>query len=291
MSSAATGNGQARSRPLQPNADALALAEDMIQRDDVMRSIIQETLESGRQGQLTESGRTVCGTARRPLPPILRRFAQVTLPTCPVRVGGTWHTHITREQLLRSENSLPDWANVAFGVVDVSIVVGAEMSEVVVGSADRSVMVNELRQVLGTQVENVEDVIEAILDGQVQDPPSARARLRSQLRPLVFDVDTAFPDLAEEVRRSDVLATLSEIDPAHRRFTMVAACPMYGLFHPTIADATFDRFRKLARANVEDLKRAGRMILPPEDVDIRSQAWGTGIGFFVSQLLSDLLTP
>jgi hypothetical protein len=263
----------------------------MIQRDDVMRTIIQETLESGRQDQLTESGRTVCGTARRPLPPILRRFAQVTLPTCPARVGGTWHTHITREQLLRPENSLPDWANVAFGVVDVSIVVGAETSKVVVGSQDRSMMVNELRQVLGTQVESVEDVVEAILDGQVQDPTSARARLRSQLHPLVFEVDTGFPELAAEIQRTDVLATLAEIASPHRRFAMVAACPMYGLFHPTIADATFDRFRKLARANVEDLKRAGLMILPPEDVDIRSQAWGTGIGFFVSQLLSDLLTP
>lgn len=290
--SATVGNGSDAGQ-LRMNQDAHRLAQDMIQRDDVMWTVIQETLESGRQDNLTESGRTVCGTAKRPLPPILRRFAQVTLPTCPRTVGGTWHTHVTRDQLLNPENSLPDWANVAFGVIDVSIVVGAETSEVVVGSADRSVMQHELRQVLGVDVESVEEVVDAILNGKVQDPPAARARLRQQLHPLVFEVETAFPDLAEEVRTSEVLATMSAIAQGDRRSELVAACPMYDLAAARsrfAGDGPFDQFRALARANAEDISKVGKQVLPPENVDIRSQAWATGIGFFISQLLSDLVT-
>ena len=292
MSSAA-GNGSNTGR-LFPDQDAHRLAQDMIQRDEVMRTIIAETLESGRQGELTESGRTVCGTARRPLPPILRQFARVTLPTCPRTVGGTWHTHVTRDQLLHPENSLPDWANVAFGVIDVSIVVGAERSEVVIGSLDRSVMQHELRQVLGAEVGSVEEVVDVILKGEVGDPAAARARLRQQLNPLVFEVETAFPELTEEIRTADVLASLIEISLEDRRHAMVAACPMFddGARQPgTIADAaSFDQFRSLARANAEDISQLAKKALPPEDVDLRSQAWATGIGFFVSQMLADFLS-
>lgn len=274
---------------LHPDRDALALAEEMVQRDDVMRTIIQETLEAGRQGNLTESGRTVCGTAKRPLPPILRRFAQVTLPTCPRTVGGTWHTHVTRDQLLNPENSLPDWANVVFGVVDVSIVVGAEMSEVVVGSADRSTMQHELRQVLGVDVEDPEDVVDAILDGEVQDPPGARARLRRQLEPLVFEIETAYPELARDIRATDAVVQAV----LRGNLQMVAACPMYGPgVEPrlTAPGGTFFLFRELGERNARVLRRGAKRLLPPEDVDIRATAWGTAIGFFVSQALADVLT-
>lgn len=148
----------------------------------------------------------------------------MTLPTCPRTVGGTWHTHITRDQLLNPENSLPDWANVAFDVIDVSIVVGAETSEVVVGAADRSVMQHELRQVLGVDVESPEDVVDAVLDGEVQDPLMARARLRQQPDPLVFEIETAFPELARDIRASDAVVQTM----LRGSFEMVAACPMYG---------------------------------------------------------------
>lgn len=274
---------------LHPDRDALALAEEMVQRDDVMRTIIQETLESGRQGNLTESGRTVCGTAKRPLPPILRRFAQVTLPTCPRTVGGTWHTHITRDQLLNPENSLPDWANVVFGVVDVSIVVGAETSEVVVGSADRSAMQNELRQVLGVDVESPEDVVDAILDGEVQDPPGARARLRQQLEPLVFEIETAYPELARDIRATDAVVQAV----LRGNLQMVTACPMYGPGveqRLTAPGGPFFLFRELGELNAHVLRRSAKRLLPPDDVDIRATAWGTAIGFLVSKSLADILT-
>lgn len=261
----------------------------MVQRDDVMRTVIEETLESGRQGNLTESGRTVCGTAKRPLPPILRRFAQVTLPTCPRTVGGTWHTHITRDQLLNPENSLPDWANVVFGVVDVSIVVGAETSEVVVGSSDRSVMQHELRQVLGVDVGSPDVVVDAILDGEVQDPPMARPRLRQQLDPLVFEIDTSFPELARDIRSTEAVVQAV----LRGNLEMVAACPLYGPAverRLTAPGGPFFLFRELGERNARVLKECGKRLLPPEVVDIRATAWGTAIGFFVSNTLSDVLT-
>jgi len=289
--STAAGNGLDMSR-LSPDPDAHRLAQDMIQRDEVMRTIISETLESGRQGELTESGRSVCGTARQPLPPILRQFARVTLPACPRTVGGTWHSHVTRDQLLGPENSLPDWANVAFGVIDVSIVVGVERSEVVIGSSERSVMQHELQQVLGTEVRSVDEVVDVIMNGDVGDPATARARLRQQLKPLVFEVDTAFPDLAEEIR--DAFASLSSLDPVDERIAMVAACPMYGLqsreSRAVARLGSFGQFRSLARANAEDMRRLSKKALPPDDVDLRSQAWATGIGVFVSQMLAGFLS-
>jgi hypothetical protein len=261
----------------------------MIQRDEVMRTILEETLESGRQGNLTESGRTVCGTAKQPLPPILRRYAQVTLPTCPRTVGGTWHTHITRDQLINPENSLPDWANVVFGVIDVSIVVGAETSEVVVGSADRSKMQHELRQVLGVDVDSPEEVVEAIIDGEVQNPPMARVRLRQQLSPLVFEVETSFSDLARDIRSTDAVVQAM----LRGGLEMVAACPMYG---PTVEQylrapsGPFFLFRELGESNARVITKCAKRLLPPEDVDIRATAWGTAIGFLVSNALADLLT-
>lgn len=189
-------------RPLARDPAAADLLNTMIEQRDTMRTILEETLEAER-----ESGRTVCGRGGRLRGPLARFPSAVELnASCPLRTGGAWHSHT--HQLRSPEQSLPDTANVVFGNLDVSIVVGVDDSDTLVRAYDRSAMVTAFQDALGLEVTSTSAVVDAIKTGQIPDPPAARTRVRSRFGPLFSRRTTSFPDIA-----SRVPARLAEPDP------------------------------------------------------------------------------
>lgn len=158
-----------------PEADALAT--NMVEKTDLMATIVRETVEEG-----TESGRTACGKASSVRGPLARFPESIELAQCPRSVGGAWHTHPSNLQ--SPVNSLPDIANVMFGELDVSIVVGTQSADVVVAGADSDTMVREFQDAIGFEAGRPGDVVRGITSGEVTNPVDARQRVRSRLRPL-----------------------------------------------------------------------------------------------------------
>lgn len=270
---------------LEANADALDLAERMLERGDVRRDILSETLESAEAGGIQESGRAICGTSRTPMGPLSRGFSKVTLPTCPATVGGTWHTHITLDQFLNPENSLPDFANVAFGVVDVSIVAGAESSHVVVATADRSAMQEALIDELGVEVASPGDVAAAVLSGKVPDPPAVRRRLYSRLvEPIAFRVDTAEPSLAQRAQEIEFAMVVQR--EAFDAVSM-SGCVMYAM-HRTSRQSrmlrVIDDGRRI-QESVDDLVN----IVRESNISVTGQVITTAIGVTTGNIIERLL--
>lgn len=180
---------------LESDPEAAALAEHMVGRGDVMRTILDETLESAERGHLLESGRTACGRPGTLRLPLARFPRAVDLAECPpVQATGVWHTHATREQLLDGEHSLPDWGNIVFHDVAASMVVGLNTSELVVTAADREAMAERFRNVLGLDVRSSRGVNRALRRGEIGNPPGVRDRVRAEFAPLVRRVQTGLPD-------------------------------------------------------------------------------------------------
>jgi hypothetical protein len=183
---------------LSPDPEAKALAEEMMEADEVMRTILRETLDASSDGTITESGRTVCGGSRV-LGPINRFPTAVTLPTCPMNRGGTWHTHVTPDQLQRPTNSLPDTGNVVFGDLDVSTVVGTKSAHTIVRSTDQEAMKERFIDAVGIDVDGVAGVSRAAAAGEI-DPVAARQRVQSELSDLTFRTRTGFTGFREQVQ-------------------------------------------------------------------------------------------
>lgn len=172
----------------------------MIDRDGVQRTILEETLESEKDGQILESGRTMCNSQRDIKGPIKRFPRAVDLQQCPISGGGgAWHTHVTPDQLLNPENSLPDVSSVVFGQLDVIGVVGTESAEYVMASDDQRAMVREFRDAIGYDVSDQEELLTAVESGRI-NPRTARRRVRQRMRDLFVREDTGFDDLTEKVR-------------------------------------------------------------------------------------------
>lgn len=58
----------------------------------------------------------------------------------------------------------------------------------------------------------------------------------------------------------------------------------------TAPGGPFFLFRELGERNAQVLRESAKRLLPLEDIDIRATAWGTTIGFFVSNALTEVLT-
>lgn len=205
---------------VRPDGQARALADEMMSMDGVMREILDETIPTGDGEEVRESGRTLCGSSSEVRGPLARFPTAVELASCPVGAhGGTWHTHVTRDQLKRPSNSLPDTANVVFGEIDVSIVVGTQRSEAIVAAEDRQGAAQEFRDALGVDARTTDDVVEAIIDGQVRDPPDARRRVRHRLSSLFIESDTTFRDMDRRLEMSGVpahsMVSFEMIDARH----------------------------------------------------------------------------
>lgn len=178
--------------------DATQLATRMLEEREVMRTIVEETLESAAEGDIREAGRTKCpenGSIRGPLD----RFPRaIDLAPCPLEVGGTWHTHVTPREIRNPVNSLPDMANVIYGLTNVSIVVGTETADVFVSPKDREEGEKQFENIIGYEAGGTEGVTEAIAEGRI-NPSPARERVRDKMGILSFSAPTGFEDLEREI--------------------------------------------------------------------------------------------
>ena len=196
---------------LEPSPMAESVLGLMVDRDDVQRTILEETLESQAEGNILESGRTLCSSQSQIKGPLSRYPRAVDLQQCPISGGGgAWHTHVTPRQLLNPENSLPDIGSVVFGHLDVIGVVGAESAEYVMAGDDQEAAVAEFRDAIGADITEQGELVSAIETGRI-NPITARSRVRKRMDGLFTREDTGYDDLSEKVRSGDsVVASSNE---------------------------------------------------------------------------------
>lgn len=197
------------SRGLSPSPAAQTLFDIMSEKDDVKRKILEETLESQDEGRILESGRTFCNSPRQVKGPVQRFPKAVDLQRCPVGGGGAWHTHVTPDELLEPENSLPDIASVVFGHLDVISVVGSEKAEYTLAASDRSEMQTEFSDAIGVDVGSIGELVDAIDSGRV-NLATASSRVRSRMPELFITERLGYADITEEIRsRNDPVVAMS----------------------------------------------------------------------------------
>jgi hypothetical protein len=181
---------------------AMELAKSMVEQRDIMRSVLKETLRSAKMGHIREAGRTKCPRAGE-IRGSLQRFPRaIDLASCPVERGGTWHTHVTEDEIQNPTNSLPDMANVMFGLIDASVVVGTQTADVIVAPEDREAGERAFRNAIGADVSEPKELSAAIQAGRIA-PGAARVRAREKFPGLVYTVETGFRDLDAQVRSID----------------------------------------------------------------------------------------
>ena len=181
-----------------PHPVAEELADRMVERDDIMRTLVDETLSSAEEGNIREAGRTKCPNNNTIKGPLARVPRAVDLASCPREMGGTWHTHVTPEEMKNPVNSIPDMANVIYALTDVSVVVGSETADVVVGPDNHEKAQDVFENALGLEASGVEDVTAALENGRL-DPMTARQRARRKLDPLIFRVETGYTEFDERI--------------------------------------------------------------------------------------------
>lgn len=197
-----------RARSIAPNPRAKELSRDMVRMEDVMKTILEETIPDGDGVKVHESGRTICGPSQSLHGPLARFPSSVELAECPRGVrGGTWHTHVTKDELRNPHNSLPDTANVIFGNIDVSAVVGTQSVETAIAPDDREAGVREFQDALGADVQSTDDVVNSIISGKLSDPSDARDRVRDRMGSLFDRHRVNFTDLDAQVNTSGIPAS------------------------------------------------------------------------------------
>jgi len=179
---------------VEPDRGAIMLADEMMDRDDIMRTILSETIESSRDGAPSESGRTYCEAWGSILPPSDAGPSSIQLQTCLSGAVGLWHTHPGGGGLTDPINSLPDMANVVFGSVDVSIVPGTENADIVVAPKDPAAAQEAFRQAVGADLRGAKDVRDAI-GARRFDPVTSRERAREALSSLIVQGKTGYTDI------------------------------------------------------------------------------------------------
>lgn len=182
---------------LSPAENAVELVSHMLDAADVNQTVLEETLSSALDGRIRESGRTACGSVGNIRLPLGRFSSSVELSACPVTdETGVWHTHVTRQQFLNPEHSLPDVANVLFEPVSASVIVGAETSHVMMAPADRESARETFRDTLGLSVVSPHDVVKAIQARRIPNPGDARSRVFGRLSALFERRQTSLTDRA-----------------------------------------------------------------------------------------------
>lgn len=179
---------------VEPNPNAVALADEMMGRDDIMRTILSETIEAAENGTPREAGRTYCEAWGSILRPTDTGTNSINLQTCVSGAVGVWHTHPGAEGLTQPINSLPDMANAVFGHVDASVVPGVETADIIVAPADPAAAQEEFRRAIGADVQSALDVRDAITARRI-DPVQSRRRAREVLSGLIVTADTGYTDL------------------------------------------------------------------------------------------------
>lgn len=268
-----------------PDPQAMALAEEMLSMEGVMWDILDETIPSGDETEVRESGRTLCGTNADVQGPLARFPTAVELASCPTgSSGGTWHSHVTRDQLKRPTNSLPDTANVVFGDIDVSVVVGTESAEAVVAAEDRESAAETFRDAIGAEVDTTEGVVDAILDGNIPSPPDARRRVRDRLSTLFVEERVNFTDMDRRLEQSSIPAhTTVSFELIDARHHAMVAQEMGSVGHSGHGRAHPRAARARARRSGRRVRRAAR------GLSVRQHATRAAVAESVKMALRSLL--
>lgn len=187
-----------QSTAVKQSRRAAELAEMMLDNEKLMRTILDETLTSASNGDIREAGRTICPSGGEVRGPLNRFPRAIDLASCPIGVGGTWHTHVTPHEIRNPVNSLPDMANVVYGLTNVSIVVGTRTADVMVSAEDDDAAVDTFRNAIGADVSGPADISDAIKAGRVMPSP-ARNRARDHLDTLIYTAETGYDDLDRAV--------------------------------------------------------------------------------------------
>lgn len=269
-----------RAGSLKPSETAERVVEMMIEQRDVQRQILEETLAADRNGEILESGRTLCTQPGSIRGPVGRFPMSVNLQRCPVGASGAWHTHVTPDELLRPHNSLPDTASVVFGQMDVIGVVGAETAEYMMAAEDEEAMRAEFRDAVGLEVDSMDELVDAVDAGRI-DFAAARGRLRQRM-PRLFRTDkTGFSDLSNEITSRDdpVLASAPEYEAVE--LMMISDAPGYA-DEMTTPRGSARRTSRIAESAEESLSSK----IP---VDVTGTAAGAAIGTVVGGLVEDMV--
>lgn len=277
---------QARSDSLTPSEDAEAMATELVEAGDVQETVIEETLASAEEGRLRESGRTACGSSANLRDPLNRFPESVELSACPRSAAGIWHTHVTEDQLETPFHSLPDAANVAFGGLDASMIVGVETSDVLLASEDEEAMQRAFKNALGLDIRSAEDVVRAFRAGQIPDPEAARQRVRRELAPLFRTENTSFPELKSRLESSRLpIQASATADDGTVAADAVAADAVAADTH-RIGGPPPDAGNLRSRARgCRGLFQPAR----PADLDIAGLVIGNAIGTIVGNLTNQVL--
>jgi len=245
----------------EPCSKADTLAERLVDNGELQLTLLDETLSAQRTyGELREAGRTVCVIDdlgdKETLLHLDRYTDAVDLQKCSeeARLTGIYHTHTTPTQLRTPSHSLPDYANVIYGLADVSVVVGTEsLSVVTAPSSDTADTVrDEFENVLGIRVDSPQDVVDAINSGRLADPAAARQRVREALGELVVDVSPGFDETAIESALPPIPSTLGGSTTSHSECAHLEGCYVHG---SAVDDHDRDRDRDRDRDHDHDADR------------------------------------
>jgi hypothetical protein len=177
---------------------AFKLSEEMLRRDDVMREILRETIRGANAGEVREAGRTKCPQGEQIRGPLGRFSKAINLYKCPEGEGGVWHTHVTPAEIQTPENSLPDMANVIYGLTNASIVVGTQSADVVIAPEDPLAARNVFESVIGVKLDGPSQLVDEIASGRVV-PAATRRRVRERMGELFYTAETGFGEVQREL--------------------------------------------------------------------------------------------
>lgn len=215
----------------RPDPSARELAEQMLADDDVQSTIITETIQSARQGQTLESGRSLCGDPSDIREPVARYPTVTDFAMCPAgQRTAMWHTHPSREQLEQPTLSIPDVGLVLYrDGVSVNAVSGIQSSEAILSPQDREEAIRTFNDVLGVETNELGQVVEAVRNGQVGDLEQTRDELRRELSPLFVRRYNTFPTLMQEAQAVEAYTPSMTAPAAYAMSTgeLVASCSVY----------------------------------------------------------------
>jgi hypothetical protein len=262
---------------LTPDPEAQNLAQQMLAAHGVQETVLTETIESAEEGRVRESGRTVCSPEDDPIHPRGRYRTSVSLASCPRNRGGTFHSHVTQDQLRNPENSLPDMANIVYGNADVSVVVGTRGSEAFYRAEDEKAMRTAFEEAVGGSFNSADGLVQEILSGTI-NPPEARDRVQSRLSPLFSAGGARFPELDERVASAPV--SLSQRDfEMEEAFTFMAA----GAQNRSDLEQSIRDISDNAAISGAQLSRWINAL------GLKEQALSTGVGVVVGELVNQIL--
>jgi hypothetical protein len=263
-------SGPAKGPALMPSNGALELVDQMMQEDEMKKTILSETISAGESGQILESGRTLCPGRGSVKGPLARFPTSVQLQRCPVGVGGAWHAHVTRDELLNPRNSIPDIGTVVFGHLDAIGVVGTDSEEYFVGTENREIMQREFRNALGIDAHSFDELMDALNDRRIK-PRSAQQKLRDTFSEFFVTGTTGYQNLRDRAMDLEHTVGLNQTDYSDVELH---------LFYNVVPQSSCREFR----SRVQQVNEGVDGVVPNE-INVWEVAAGSALGTVVSNMV------